>query len=530
MDAALSKRSTRPAARLLALAAVCILGVAAIVRQGHNVQIALDADDTRELETLAISAVARQAENGPSALYGPFSAANPIVLIHAPLYYRIAAGGCWMLTRAGIEPMEAAIAAGRGVSFLAWLATLAVAGAIGRLGGGTKRAAILSIVLIAGSPLFAGYNVTVRNDTLSLLFQTLGAWLVLTRLATTGPSASGADRDWLVGIAFISFGLSCCVRQANLVVPAICLLLLAAHSWRGFISFRKLALAPVISIAVIIAYYAAEQWLTSGMMGRAVFAMPSKISRLNHAGWRHVGAVFFELAKLCAGPIALAIVSAGPRRADGRWLDRALWLLVLAEMLSMIPLCLNSTGAWVNYGLQAFVFASILIGRQLDRAFDAHAPLPREIAIGFAAVFLACVTARNVAISANARTAERANLNQLLADPVVPTNAAELYFVHRPQYNRQFGQPRLAVDDWLYDAFERVRAAEPRSRWLGEELVAGQVRCVIEPRGGVIAEGVVPGLRERLPELGYVPAKTVGRYNVWVRRGPIAEHFLPVRD
>ncbi len=35
--------------------------------------------------------VARQLVFGPSELYGPFGGSNPLVLIHAPLYYRAAA-------------------------------------------------------------------------------------------------------------------------------------------------------------------------------------------------------------------------------------------------------------------------------------------------------------------------------------------------------------------------------------------------------------------------------------------------------
>ena len=93
---------------------------------------------TRTLEALEsplLLSVARQLESGPRGLYGPYGGRYPLVLIHAPLYYRLAALAGWPLYRAGFDPVTAALAAGRLLSALGFLATLAAAYRLARLGG-----------------------------------------------------------------------------------------------------------------------------------------------------------------------------------------------------------------------------------------------------------------------------------------------------------------------------------------------------------------------------------------------------------
>ena len=64
-----------------------------------------------------------------------------------------------------------------------------------------------------------------------------------------------------------------------------------------------------------------------------------------------------------------------------------------------------STGAWLNYGIQAVVFASVLIARALERAFE-HAPALRDrlpIALAALVVLIAvsgdAVTTARIAMS-----------------------------------------------------------------------------------------------------------------------------------
>ena len=68
--------------------------------------MALERDDVEASESPLCSAVARQITHGPRELYGPYGGGNPLVLIHAPLYYRLAALGAWPLARGGLGPEQ----------------------------------------------------------------------------------------------------------------------------------------------------------------------------------------------------------------------------------------------------------------------------------------------------------------------------------------------------------------------------------------------------------------------------------------
>ena len=93
-----------------------------------------------------ILSIARQLVAGPGELYGPFGGRNPLVLIHAPLYYRLAALSAWPIAQTGIHPVIAARLAGRGLSALGLLSTLATAYRLAR-SGGMPRAVQNSILL-----------------------------------------------------------------------------------------------------------------------------------------------------------------------------------------------------------------------------------------------------------------------------------------------------------------------------------------------------------------------------------------------
>src|SRR4051812_49291063 len=107
-----------------------MLAASAAAYLGYHLAIGLGADDTNHLETPLALAVARQLDDGPGSLYGPFSGSNPLVLIHAPLYYRLAALGAWPLARLGVEATAAALISGR---LLALLGLVGVAWVAGRV-------------------------------------------------------------------------------------------------------------------------------------------------------------------------------------------------------------------------------------------------------------------------------------------------------------------------------------------------------------------------------------------------------------
>ena len=76
-----------------------LIAASALVYSGYHVIIAFDRNDTNHLETPLLLALERQLKDGSSTLFGPFSARDPLVLIHAPLYYRIAGVGARGLAR-----------------------------------------------------------------------------------------------------------------------------------------------------------------------------------------------------------------------------------------------------------------------------------------------------------------------------------------------------------------------------------------------------------------------------------------------
>ncbi len=110
-----------------------ILAIAATVMVAYGISIAVQKPDTEPLESPLMLAVARQLIHGPSELYGPFGARNPLVIIHAPLYYHLAALLAWPLFGAGVDAVTAALIAGRGLSFLGFCGTMAAAYRLVRL-------------------------------------------------------------------------------------------------------------------------------------------------------------------------------------------------------------------------------------------------------------------------------------------------------------------------------------------------------------------------------------------------------------
>jgi hypothetical protein len=512
---AMSDATTPPLHRSTAwtIALTALLGLAAALYTGYHLLIALGADDTNHLETPLALAVSRQVTEGPGVLYGPFNGQRPLVLIHAPLYYRLAALGAWPLWLAGLDPYRAALAGGRILSLLGFLGSLGVMARLATLDEASRRAGVWSALLVASAAVFGSFPVTVRPDTLAVCFQTLGAWLVLRAIR------DGRSRD-AIG-AYVALGLAVCAKQHCVAVAAVSSLFLAGAWRRGRIGGRAVVLAHAAGLVVVAAYYGFEQWLTGGMMARSVFVLPAAFREIAPADWSHVAETFFEVAKRSIGLIALA-GAALPlvRRTQSTPLDAALLAYLGAEVALTALLCRGSTGAWVNYAMQAVVFAAILTGRGLARGASRPAvPGWWRVAVVAGALVLLAADARLVAISARHRSAEKAALRALLADPRIRFESPDgLYFVGYPQHNRTYGRAELAHDEWLYQAYEALGAAEPRDRWLARALNDGPVRVVVVPLDGRKTLREVPGLSRSLPELGYRPLAAFGRYRAWARQ------------
>src|SRR5262249_53996972 len=77
-----------------------ILTASACVFMGFRLSLALGGEDLDKYESPLMLSVARQLVTGPWELYGPFGGRNPLVLIHAPLYYRAAGLLAWPMARA----------------------------------------------------------------------------------------------------------------------------------------------------------------------------------------------------------------------------------------------------------------------------------------------------------------------------------------------------------------------------------------------------------------------------------------------
>ena len=140
--------------------------------------MALSPDDIEALESPLVLSVARQLEAGPSGLYGPYDRLNPLVIIHAPLYYRLAALAAYPLYSAGCDSITAALVAGRLLSSLGFLGTLVAVYRLAVVDGLPLRAGWWAVLLVAATPVYGGLQFEVRPDMLGIALQTTGIVLV----------------------------------------------------------------------------------------------------------------------------------------------------------------------------------------------------------------------------------------------------------------------------------------------------------------------------------------------------------------
>ena len=259
------------------------LAVSAALSMGYRVSLAISPEDTEASESPQVLAVARQITVGPGGLYGPFGGRNPFVLIHAPLYYRLAALLAWPLNRAGLDPVTSSLAAGRGLSFVSLLAALYAAGRLARLGDAPRAAGWWAVLLIASSPVLDGLPVTVLPDMLGVALQTSG---ILMALSALEPERRSRAR---VLAAYAAFGLALCVKQTYVVAPAICTALLVAARVRGRLPSRAVGQGVVLALAVVGAVYGADWVVTGGRTFEPVFVIAGGLARLRPANWGRAG-------------------------------------------------------------------------------------------------------------------------------------------------------------------------------------------------------------------------------------------------
>jgi hypothetical protein len=547
-----------------------VLSAAAAVAVIFGASLAVSPEDTEPLESPLLLAVARQLPRGPRELYGPFGRPNTYVLIHAPLYYHAAALAAWPLYRAGLDPVWAAMAAGRSLSFLGLGWTLAIAYRIARLDGMPRGVGWWAVLLIAASPVVGAMPYAVRPDMLGVALQTTGVFLVLSGMRSPRPKAT------LLAAAFAVFGLAACVKQHDVATAVISTFLLISAWLRGQLSFKLVARALLTGLTIVVVFYGTEELATGGRMSQAVFRAAAAASRVHPSdsirasivfgailgkssglislmaatGLANVGARggIARLALVVLGTVLTVLIAASsflsllgivvtsrdlllgaanlaigifvvvpacylltPRSRLAGGLDRVLWIYVAAELGLVTILSWMSTGAWVNYGIQAVIFASVLIARALERALEVT-HLPRQVfPIALAAVVVFLGVSGDAVTTYRSRNVDRNALEQVLDHIGRPPT--EVFLVARPGDNRVNGQLDLVYDDWLYPVFESIHQAEPRSVWLQRALRSGGIRFVVNTSDSPNIDGV----GETLSHLGYVKDFTLGPFYVWRR-------------
>ena len=547
------------------ITAVLVLGAGAVIPW---IAMALHQEDIEALESPLMLSVARQLESGPRGLYGPYGGPYPLVLIHAPLYYRLAALVGWPLYRARFDPVTAARVAGRLVSALGFMGTLAAAYRLARLGGMPPRAGWWAALLVAGTPISGGFPFAVRPDMMGIGVQTTGILLVLSALS------NAPIREAKLTAGFVCFALAECVKQHYVAAPLVSVFLMTGAWARGRLSLGSIVRCVSIALAIVIAYYGIEEWITAGRMSRSILVAAGSVGNVHPSNWFASRDLLLVLLSKCVGLIlltaaaGLALVSARPRPARlalvvastaligavvalailqllmvRQWISVLLLLGLLSNIAVIIPACALlenslvggrldgalwaywagelaltavvwrlSSGTWFNYALQALVIGCVLTARAQSRAFDAASSWRPFFPAALAALAVPAFAFTDATQVRGKRAADSAALARLLAN--VQQSSTEIFFVDLPGANRAHGRIDLVYDPWLYPVFESIGLAEPRSIWLDQALSTGAVRVVATTS----RRGEISGLRRTLPDLGYSRSKRVGPYFVWARQ------------
>ena len=282
----------------LSISLTVIFALAAAIAVGFGLYLAVSREDTEALESPLMFSVARQLVDGPWALYGPFGAHNPLVLIHAPLYYHLAALLAWPIYRAGVDPVSAARAVGRAISFVAfgWIGVMAYR--LARIGGARPRAGLWAALLIAASPVVDVMPYSVRPDMLGVALQSTGVLLVLSTWQV--PRSAGA----LLPTAFAAFGLAACVKQQFVAAPAISTLLMVSASVAGRLPFKFVGRALATGLAIVLLVYGIEELATGGRMSQAVFQAAAATSGVHPGSWSRSFVVSFTILGQNSGLLA----------------------------------------------------------------------------------------------------------------------------------------------------------------------------------------------------------------------------------
>ncbi len=558
-----------------------LLGAAAALVVGYWSWRALSRADTEPLESPLMLSVARQLVEGPGGLYGPFGEGNPLVLIHAPLYYRLAALTALPFVRAGVGPVTAAMVAGRSLSVLGLLATVGMAYRLARLDGAPRKAGWWAALLILAGPILSGFPFAVRPDMIGIALQTAGILLVLSALQASRPGAAKLLS------AYAAFGLAVCVKQHNVGAAAVSTGLLLAAWMSGRLALGRVVSGLLVAASLVLVVYGGEEFATNGRMSQAVLVAAASVGRIHPADWEHVRIVVIAAVGRAIGLIALLsaarLATIGARRGlvrrafamasamlvgllvglltlhptlivcgsiaspDPRIVDLILYagviglLLGFVMVLLIIPACIaierwSYPGARLDTALVAYVVAEVVLMTALWRiSTGAWANYAIE-----AYVLASVVTGR-----ALVRACEEAPSRRLVEAAASAVLFGAIAHVHEIESVRYVDRLELA------EVFARVE--RPHSEFFfvdrpGQNRADGRLELVYddwlypvfesiglaEPRSlwldrlltsGSIQVVVttsdgprVAGINEPLTRLRYYAAMRVGPYFVWMRQ------------
>jgi hypothetical protein len=547
-----------------------VLAAAAVVAMATGSLRGISPADTDPMESPLALAVARQLLAGPWEIYGPYGAKNVLVLIHAPFYYHLAALWAWPLHAGGLSVATASLVAGRLLSLVGLAITLATAYRFARLGGAPARAGWWATALVASSPIVGAMAFTVRPDMLGVALQTTGVFLVCRALTDPArPGIAGAFAVFALALClkqhYVVSPLVCALvlvaawrrgriglkelERAALTGIVIVVVAYAAEELAtgGRMSqavFRAAAQAARVHPgdfvrAVIVGFAVAGQ--SSGIVAVLIAAGLAGLDPARRPGTRVV---------LIAGIALLACIAVRSCRDFSEhslktWelhftsftvaasiavvlpacfvlarrlllpdpIDRVLLIALTAEGVVLLALGYASTGAWVNYGMQAAVFLAILTARSLSRACAGTLSLRGALAIAVA-VCIVLIAACATAVTIERRQRVEGGIIRYILD-YYQRPSTEFFFVGRPGQNRLNGRLDLVYDDWLYPVFESLRLAEPRSVWLVRALgPSGSIRYVVNTSESPEIEG----LGVSLPQLGYSRRHQLLPFYTWERR------------
>ena len=295
--------------------------------------MALERDDVEASESTLMLSVARQLTHGPGELYGPYGGSNPLVLIHPPLYYRLAALCAWPIMCAGTDAETAARLAGCALcrswggrrcslGHLFWCASWST----------PRIAGWWAVLLAAATPVYGGLPFEVRPDMVGIAFQTWGVILAFKALLVEWPPETRkmqselltgvwrkarrpADRRMIV-LAFVCFALAGCVKQHFVMASGVAFFLLMGARAQGRLDWKTLAVAILVEATILFAYYGFEEWLTAGRMSRSMLAAKDA-AVIQPSTWQSAGEFMLVLCWKCVGPILLlAAAAVAAARAD----------------------------------------------------------------------------------------------------------------------------------------------------------------------------------------------------------------------